>query len=309
LSTNSLTITSATPIINLSAIAAGAGGFVINGQCAGDSNGFAVTNAGDVNGDGLDDLLVAAIGAQNTAGRNYVVFGQTGTTAINLSAVAAGTGGFVINGECANDASGSGISGVGDINGDGLADVLIGAKWANNGATVDAGRSYVVYGKTSTSAVNFARSSGVFAALLAGMLFSRGVWGGWWKVKGAQWQEGAGARARCVRLRSHLPDHHLHERVDVRSLLRGGAQQPQLRGHVAPNGLGLAQLVLLPALCHHQHGHLAHGEGASRLRGVELVALGGAVHHLECVAHLLEGRARGGKHEADGLREALAVEV
>jgi hypothetical protein len=35
------------------------GGFVINGEAANDESGFSVSNAGDVNGDGLDDLIVS----------------------------------------------------------------------------------------------------------------------------------------------------------------------------------------------------------------------------------------------------------
>jgi hypothetical protein len=36
------------------------GGFVIHGETAGDFSGFSVSSAGDVNGDGLDDLIVGA---------------------------------------------------------------------------------------------------------------------------------------------------------------------------------------------------------------------------------------------------------
>jgi hypothetical protein len=48
-----------TDAINLSAIATGTstGGFVINGESAYDYSGFSVSSAGDVNGDGLDDLI------------------------------------------------------------------------------------------------------------------------------------------------------------------------------------------------------------------------------------------------------------
>jgi hypothetical protein len=59
----------------------------------------------------LADLIVGAYGsdpaAGSTAGRSYVVFGKTGWhCAVDLSAVAAGIGGFVINGQCAGDTSG-----------------------------------------------------------------------------------------------------------------------------------------------------------------------------------------------------------
>jgi hypothetical protein len=84
---------------------------VINGQCAGDFSGWSVSSAGDVNGDGLADLIVGAkserSAAGSDAGRSYVVFGQTGGSAVDLSAIAAGSGGFVINGQCAGDRSGS----------------------------------------------------------------------------------------------------------------------------------------------------------------------------------------------------------
>jgi hypothetical protein len=58
------------------------------------------------------------------AGKSYVVFGKIDRTAINLSAIASGTGGFVINGENENDLSGRSVSSAGDVNGDGLDDLI-----------------------------------------------------------------------------------------------------------------------------------------------------------------------------------------
>ena len=148
---------STTTAVDLSAIAASSGGFVINGQCAGDLSGFSVSSAGDINADGLADLIISALygdpSSRTDAGRTYVVFGQTGTTAVNLSAVAASSGGFVMNGEVAGDLSGISVSSAGDVDGDGMADLIIGS-YANTGAGADAGRSYVVFGKTSTTAIN-----------------------------------------------------------------------------------------------------------------------------------------------------------
>ncbi len=150
--------TSSSAAINLSTIAAGTGGFVINGESAADRSGWSVDSAGDVNGDGLVDLIVGARssdpGGDSNAGRSYVVFGQTGTTAVELSAIAAGTGGFVINGEGAGDFSGAAVANAGDVNGDGLADLIVGARFGDTDSDTDAGRSYVVFGTTSSSAID-----------------------------------------------------------------------------------------------------------------------------------------------------------
>jgi hypothetical protein len=144
--------------ISLSAIASGSGGFVINGQATGDRSGYSVASAGDVNGDGLADLIVGAYYSDpatgNAAGRSYVVFGKTNTTAINLSSIAAGSGGFVINGQAAYDYSGRSVASAGDVNGDGLADLIVGAPDSDPTAVINAGRSYVVFGKTNTTAIN-----------------------------------------------------------------------------------------------------------------------------------------------------------
>ncbi|HEY9693822.1 MAG TPA: hypothetical protein V6D15_16575 [Oculatellaceae cyanobacterium] len=144
--------------VNLSNVEAGTGGFVINGQAIGDFSGRSVSNAGDVNGDGLDDIIVGAYRAtpvgDSKAGKSYVVFGKSDTTAVNLSAVEAGTSGFVINGTAEYDFSGFSVSNAGDVNGDGLDDLIVGAKYADSAGGTNAGKSYVVFGKSDTTAVN-----------------------------------------------------------------------------------------------------------------------------------------------------------
>jgi hypothetical protein len=63
---------------------------------------------------GLDDLIVGAssVGINGNAqvGKSYVVFGKINSTDINLSSIAAGTGGFVINGDHSKGFSGRSVS-------------------------------------------------------------------------------------------------------------------------------------------------------------------------------------------------------
>jgi Ca2+-binding RTX toxin-like protein len=144
------------PEIDLAAVAAGNGGFVLHGQDVGDQSGQSVSSAGDINGDGFDDLLIGAFSADgpgNTrdgAGDSYVVFGKASGFAaeIDLAAVAAGNGGFVIYGQDTGDRAGESVSSAGDINGDGFDDLIIGAAHADGpGDTRYAGASYVVFGR------------------------------------------------------------------------------------------------------------------------------------------------------------------
>ena len=142
--------------VEVSDVTAGIGGFAINGETADDYAGFSVSDAGDVNGDGLADLIVGASGADpngESSGKSYVVFGKADGTAVSLSDVANGIGGFVLNGEAAYDESGWSVSDAGDVNGDGLADLIVGAQGADPNGN-NSGKSYVVFGKTDGNAVN-----------------------------------------------------------------------------------------------------------------------------------------------------------
>ncbi len=129
----------------------GSNGFVINGIAVDDQSGISVSAAGDVNGDGLDDIIIGADGSSpgsNTeAGSNYVVFGTDGpiSNPINLSDLN-GNNGFAINGAAEYDYSGTSVSAAGDVNGDGIDDIIIGASGADPNGHTEAGSSYVVFG-------------------------------------------------------------------------------------------------------------------------------------------------------------------
>ncbi len=130
-----------------------ADGFRIIGDTAGDLAGFSISNAGDVNGDGIDDLIVGALfgddGGTN-AGAAYVIYGRSGGRSnLDLSTLTAADG-FRILGDAANDYAGISVSSAGDINGDGIDDLIVGANQNDAGGT-NAGAAYVIYGRNDPS--------------------------------------------------------------------------------------------------------------------------------------------------------------
>ncbi|MDB9527894.1 FG-GAP-like repeat-containing protein [Oscillatoria sp. CS-180] len=142
-----------TPTINLSDLD-GSNGFVINGVDRDDRSGRAVSDAGDINGDGIDDLIISAPNADPSgrfeAGESYIVFGSGSGFGASLElAVLDGSNGFVINGIDSRDFSGGAISSAGDVNGDGIDDLIIGARAADPNGIDSAGESYVVFGSSS----------------------------------------------------------------------------------------------------------------------------------------------------------------
>jgi hypothetical protein len=114
----------------------------LRGEGAGDAAGAAIARVGDADGDGLDDLLVGAAGADaggTGAGAAYLVLSGVATGVTSLA-----DADTVFLGEREGEAAGTAVAGAGDVDADGLADLLIGAPYADGVAT-DAGQAYLVY--------------------------------------------------------------------------------------------------------------------------------------------------------------------
>jgi len=152
--------------INLSSVN-GTTGFLLNGGSVTNNGNYSVASAGDVNGDGFADLIIGSPNANGGAGASYVVFGKAGgfASSISLSSLNGSTG-FRLDSVSAFDGSGISVASAGDVNGDGYADLIVGAVGANAGT----GAAYIVFGKASSfaSSINLSSLNGANGLRLDG---------------------------------------------------------------------------------------------------------------------------------------------
>jgi hypothetical protein len=125
-------------------------GAALQGSNSGDLFGSSVGPVGDVNGDGLVDLGIGAPGFDGAPGEDsgalYVDFGTQGQLqrgVIEADSIGSEIPGAVYQGEAAGDQAGSSVATVGDMDGDGEDDFLVGAPGHDAGGSSDAGASYL----------------------------------------------------------------------------------------------------------------------------------------------------------------------
>ena len=110
-------------------------GFVIGFPAA--AGTLSPSDAGDMNGDGFDDVLV---GRSALGGEAYVVYGKaSGFGTVDLNALTASQG-FIIRGGDDFFSAGRSVSSAGDVNGDGHDDIIVGVYGGD-------GNAFVIFGK------------------------------------------------------------------------------------------------------------------------------------------------------------------
>jgi hypothetical protein len=136
----------------------GSRGIRIIGAAAGDQTGASVAGAGDVNGDGFDDVLVGAptvaSGGRPRSGATYLVLGspdlprEVDLRSPPFKSVKR------IEGKAAGDQTGFSVAGAGDVNGDGKADLVVGALRSDGQGKPDAGAAYLLFGADLPSPID-----------------------------------------------------------------------------------------------------------------------------------------------------------
>ncbi len=151
-------------------------GFRIHAPGSESNSAFEIGGLGDVNGDGLADVGVGIVrDFHGKPGSAYVVFGKADPMPVDVTALAGA--GFRIKGAHRGDTLGLAITGTGDMNADGLADIVVGAPhWRG----CCRGKAYVLWGKEDGDPIG--------TRALAGKGFKiKGPLGDGSRIKGSGW--------------------------------------------------------------------------------------------------------------------------
>ncbi len=113
-----------------------------DGYIDGSTMGWSVSGADDLNGDGVNDAVISSayanIGSKTQAGRVHVYSGADGSLI------------YQWDGESRIDIFGSSVAGVGDMDGDGVGEVVVGAYNADRNGTDEEGAVYIYSGATGS---------------------------------------------------------------------------------------------------------------------------------------------------------------
>ena len=122
-------------------------GFMITGNAAGDYFGYSVNTAGDINNDGYSDIIVGAYN-KDSKGAAYVIYGRENSSMSNIDLSTTTLDplatGFLITGNATSDCFGWSVSTAGDLNSDGVSEIIVGARCKASSK----GAAYVIYGET-----------------------------------------------------------------------------------------------------------------------------------------------------------------
>ncbi len=128
----------------------GSNGFKITGLSPFDWFGRSFSSAGDIDGDGFDDIIIGADGADpngSSSGQAYVLLGGESFSAVE-------TPDITLNGVAQGDEFGGTVSEAGDFNGDGLGDFMVTARRADPNGNNSAGQVSVFFGNTDSSTIS-----------------------------------------------------------------------------------------------------------------------------------------------------------
>ena len=124
----------------------------MDGERIKDQSGWSVSSAGDFNGDGYGDLIIGSYARNDYSAQNYVIFGKASGFAAQIDlANLLSDEGFRIESEARNEFSGWNVSGGGDINGDGLDDLIIGSPEDGLNPQIAYNTNYVIFGSRNFS--------------------------------------------------------------------------------------------------------------------------------------------------------------